>query len=110
MSSILTTTKTMTANGTAYYPLAEQPRTPDYERAGLGTGLGPRAANWRNPFCPGGGLAAKRTGEKRCPRAGEWYLSGGPPQAWRVPNDLSTVFHILELVLVRTTTALEEVS
>lgn len=40
------------------------------------------------------------TGEKRQPKAGEWYLSGAEVEAYRVPNDLSTVFHIARLVKV----------
>jgi hypothetical protein len=39
-----------------------------------------------------------RTGEFREPRAGEWYLSGAIPEAWRAPNALSTKFHILRQV------------
>lgn len=36
-----------------------------------------------------------RTGEFRPPRAGEWYLSGAHPEAWKAPNDLGQSFHIL---------------
>jgi hypothetical protein len=36
-----------------------------------------------------------RTGEKRPPRKGEWYLSGAIPNAYRAPNDLSIAYHIL---------------
>lgn len=35
------------------------------------------------------------TGEHRPPKAGEWYLSGAIPEAWRAPNDLTTPYHIL---------------
>ena len=41
-----------------------------------------------------------RTGEKRHPKKGEWYLSGGPPMVWRAPNNLNTPFHIMQLVRV----------
>lgn len=44
------------------------------------------------------------TGEKRCPKKGEWYLGGAIVTAYRAPNDLSTVFHIARLVKVETKT------
>jgi hypothetical protein len=40
------------------------------------------------------------TGEKRPPKAGEWYLSGAIVEAYRAPNDLSTPYHIARLVKV----------
>lgn len=43
---------------------------------------------------------ARWTGEKRCPKAGEWYLSGAIIQAWKAPNYLSTPYHIARLVRV----------
>jgi hypothetical protein len=46
----------------------------------------------------GNPVRARWTGEKRPPRAGEWYLSGAVIEAYRAPNDLSTPFHIAELV------------
>ena len=39
-----------------------------------------------------------RTGEKRPPRKGEWYLSGAIPQAYQAPNDLNSAYHILSPV------------
>lgn len=44
------------------------------------------------------GVHAVWTGEKRCPKKGEWYLSGAIIEAYRAPNDLSTPFHIARLV------------
>ena len=35
---------------------------------------------------------------RRCPKKGEWYLSGAIIEAYRAPNDLSTPFHIATLV------------
>ncbi len=32
----------------------------------------------------------------RPPYKGEYYVSGGPPQIWRAPNDFRTPFHIVE--------------
>lgn len=43
------------------------------------------------------GLYFECTGEFRCPRKGERYLSGAIPAAYRAPNDLGTPFHILRL-------------
>jgi hypothetical protein len=37
----------------------------------------------------------KKTGERRAPKKGEWYLSGAEPHAYMAPNDLSTEYHIL---------------
>lgn len=60
-------------------------------------------------FQPGffpAGIGPKKTGfilsgEKRAPKAGEWYLSGAIPEAYRAPADLSDVFYILRPVPVR---------
>jgi hypothetical protein len=57
-------------------------------------------------------VMAARTGQFRCPRAGEWFLSGALPEAYKAENDLSTAYHILRLVVVKTinTTVIEEFS
>jgi hypothetical protein len=47
-------------------------------------------------------VKAKRTNEFRAPRKGEWYLSGAIPIAYKAPNDLSTEFRIMRLVVTRT--------
>lgn len=44
------------------------------------------------------------TGEKRCPKKGEYFLSGAIVEGYKAPNDLSTVYHIGKLVKVKTTT------
>ena len=44
------------------------------------------------------------TGEFRCPKKGEWYLSGSPIEAYRAPNDLPTKYHIAKLVKTKTIT------
>ena len=49
-------------------------------------------------------LRARWTGKKRAPKAGEYYLSGAPVEAYRAPNDLTQVFHIAEIVRVTVTT------
>lgn len=38
------------------------------------------------------------TGEFRAPRKGEWYLSGAIIEAYRAPNDLSTLYWIARTV------------
>jgi hypothetical protein len=38
---------------------------------------------------------------KRCPKAGEWYLSGSVITAYKAPNDLSTSFYIAKLFKVK---------
>jgi hypothetical protein len=44
---------------------------------------------------------AERTGEYRPPRAGEWYVSGAIPEAYRMPGDSTIPQHIARLVRVR---------
>lgn len=38
-----------------------------------------------------------KTGEKRPPLRGEFYLSGALPTVWRAPNDLGDSFHIMRV-------------
>ncbi len=45
-------------------------------------------------------IAAKMTGEKRPPKAGEWYLSGAIIGAYLATNDLTTSYYIAKLVHV----------
>ena len=47
-----------------------------------------------------GQIMAKYSGEKRCPKKGEWYLSGAIIGAYKAFNDLSTPYHIAKLVRV----------
>jgi hypothetical protein len=49
---------------------------------------------------PNAVLQAVRTGEFRAPKAGEWFLSGAIPAAYRAANDLSGEYNILRLVAV----------
>lgn len=44
---------------------------------------------------------AEKTGEERCPKKGEWFVSGAIPEAYRAPNDLSQEYHIAKLVRAR---------
>lgn len=43
-------------------------------------------------------LGAIKTGEKRPPLQGEWYLSGAIVEAYYAPNDLITPFLIAKIV------------
>lgn len=51
-----------------------------------------------------GNIKAIYQGEKRCPRKGEWYLSGAEVHAYRASNDLSSVYMIAKLVKTQTRT------
>lgn len=53
---------------------------------------------WDNP--PGGNkndYFAKPTGEKRCPKKGEWYLSGAITEAYQAKNDLTGEYYIARI-------------
>lgn len=41
-----------------------------------------------------------RTGEKRCPKKGEYYLSGAIPEGYKAHNDMKDVRYILKKVKV----------
>lgn len=49
-------------------------------------------------------VEAVRTGEFREPKAGEWYLSGAIPTAYRARGDCGDKFHIMRIVKVKTVT------
>ncbi len=59
-------------------------------------------------FGPAKNLKAQWTGKKRCPKAGEWYLSGSIIEAYKAFNDLSTPYHIAKLVRTETVTTVIE--
>lgn len=48
-------------------------------------------------------VRAVATGEKRCPKAGEWYLSGVICEAYRAAHDIATAFCIARLVKTKAT-------
>lgn len=55
-------------------------------------------------------VRAIKTGEERCPRKDEWFLSGGgQTTAYRASRDADTSFPILRLVAVRRVEHWEEV-
>jgi hypothetical protein len=55
---------------------------------------------WGEAFKDGLYPRCVRTDEFRAPKAGEWYLSGAFPVGYRAPNDLSTEFRIMRLVVI----------
>jgi hypothetical protein len=54
-------------------------------------------------------VRAKWTGEKRCPKKGEWFLSGAIVGGYLATNDLSTPYHIAKLVATETVTITREI-
>jgi len=87
------------------YDLADWPNL--YERRRVGWPDGAMARYYRRDDAVYR-LIAIRTGEKRPPRRGEWYLSGAIPQGYRAPNDLSTRYAILELAIIRETQVVQQ--
>ncbi len=82
-----------------YYLLRDSPRLT--ERQSLG--FKDNEYSWPCPIRVGfRGLIATWTGEKRPPKKGEWYLSGALIAAYRAPNDLTTSFHIAQLMVIQT--------
>ena len=50
-------------------------------------------------------IKAVKINEFRCPKKGEWFLSGAIPQAYRCrSNDANIQYHILKLVRTKTIT------
>jgi hypothetical protein len=47
------------------------------------------------------GIKAQATGEFRCPKKGEWFLSGAYIEAYQAPADLRIPYHIARLVRTR---------
>lgn len=73
------------------YPLGDTPTAKETGGAPISERLlgGPRS------------VRAVSTGERRCPKKGEWYLSGAEITAYKAPNDLTTKYHMARLVRVR---------
>lgn len=78
------------------YPLADQINHDEAALFGVERGSGAYQERRR--------IMAVWTGEKRPPRAGEWYLSGAKIEAYRAWSDLETEYHIARLVKVETKT------
>ena len=65
---------------------------------------------WGESAKDGRYVRAVRTGEYRAPKAGEWYLSGAVPTAYRASGDfpIKSEYHILALVAVEKRTVVVE--
>lgn len=88
-----------------FYRLAEGPKLSEIESFDIIASPSYIYTIWVNPFRPGSiGLVAISIREFRSPKRGEWFLSGAIPEAWRAPNNLTTPYQILELVIVETKT------
>jgi len=77
------------------YPLADTPTAEETNGASFSERY--RRANIR----------AQLTGELRSPMAGEWYLSGAIPAAYKAKSDMSSAFYICRIVRTKTIPARE---
>jgi hypothetical protein len=74
-----------------FYPLADRLAFGEHKKIGL--------LNSAGLWITGLSVHAVWDGQPpRCPKKGEWYLSGSIIEAYRAPNDLSTPYHIARLV------------
>lgn len=82
------------------YPLEDRPTYKECKALGIETStVAPNLWAVATPH-DGRYIQAVKTGEKRPPHAGEWYLSGAIPAAYRAPSNLSQTFQLLRLVVV----------
>jgi len=86
------------------YPIARGERIPYQLAKQIGLSDSERTHGSSEFFGPYKTVRAQWTGEKRCPKKGEWFLSGAIVEAYLAKNDLSTPYHIAKLVRVRTQT------
>ena len=54
-------------------------------------------------------LMARKTGEKRRPNKGEWFLSGAEVEAYYAPSTLDGEYHIAVIVPTKKRIIIEEV-
>ena len=66
---------------------------------------------WATNGIADGSAMAINSNKYRCPKKGEWYLSGAIPMAYKAPNDLTQEFFIATIVKVtkKTEYHLEEI-
>jgi hypothetical protein len=83
-----------------FYKLGDIPKMDERKRLGV-----PGVWTYYNT-----NIRAIRTESFRPPRAGEWYLSGATPHAYRAPNDLSTAYRIMRLVHIERSESVRIVS
>lgn len=74
-----------------FYPLADRLSLKEREQFGVSL-----------DYIYAANVKAKFTGEKRCPKAGEWFLSGAVVEAYKAKHDLTTIYHIARLARVQT--------
>jgi hypothetical protein len=55
---------------------------------------------WASNGIVSGSVMAINSKQFRCPKKGEWYLSGAIPGAYKASNDLNTKYYIATLVKV----------
>ena len=87
------------------YPLMDVPTGKELERLGVTT-------NGYLRYRKAGGFVqvrAQRTDQYRRPKAGEWFLSGAEPEAYRAYHDLGNCYQIMRLVAMRKVETWEEV-
>ena len=85
------------------YPIADVPKPSEREAltAALNAGAVSRwKKRWRVKQNIDHEYMVETTGEKRCPKAGEWYVSGAIPEGYRAEKDLSSPCMIARLVVV----------
>ncbi len=75
------------------YRLADVPTIQEFQQNGVSYPLG------ENPLVARDRLAAVRTGEFREPKAGEWYISGAIPWAYKSGGfSKGSKYHIAKLI------------
>lgn len=87
----------MPVNKTDTYPLADRIPYTQIRALGLDRREYNRSGSERFPYQT---VRAVWTGEKRCPVAGEWFLSGSEIEAYHATNDLTRTYHIAHLIRV----------
>ena len=63
---------------------------------------------WGSNGIVNGNVMAIGSKQFRCPKKGEWYLSGAIPGAYKAPNDLNTKYWIATLVKITEVTEIIE--
>ena len=66
-----------------------------------------RCAQRSLPMTPD--IRVQMTGEFRCPKKGEWFISGAIPEGYKAYADLTTPYYIGQLTRVKTVTVVKEV-
>jgi hypothetical protein len=104
--------------GTRVYPLATHERLKQVDMLRLkvtmnqvgnyieSRGLNPDGSHNNNSLIK---IGAIRTGEKRPAKAGEWFISGAIPEAYRMPNDSTVTQTIAKLITYRLETVVKVV-